>query len=144
MSRLNKITEKLPFLTLKEGAADVFRVDRTDLVRALETLKDDSELQFVALLDITAVEYPEEMCGVYIMMNLDDHQMIYVEVPFSKDDLHLPTITGLFAAANILEREVYDLFGIIYDGHPDLRRVLCADDFVGFPLRKDYVSHTRD
>lgn len=144
MSRLDRIVEKMPFVAPKEGTPNVFRVERDHFVRAIEMLKEDPDLAFTALLDVTAVEYPEEMCGVYFLMNLNDMQCIHLEVPFSKDSLHLPTISHLFSAANVLERETYDFFGIIYDNHPDLRRVLCPDDFVGHPLRKDYVSHTRD
>lgn len=143
MSRLDNV-EKLASVTPIEGKKATYEVARDAFVETVRQLRDDADLAFTGLLDLTCVENEEEMRGVYFFMNLDDFEMITLEVPFSKDELHMPSLCDLFSAANALERETYDFFGIQYEGHPNLKRILLADDFVGYPLRKDYVSHTRD
>ncbi len=137
------LAERLETLQpVEDPHCDVYEVARDDLVATVRRMKD--ELGIDMLIDLTAVEYEEDFCGVYHLMTMDDFKLIRLIVHFAKDDMHLPTLSDVFPAANEMEREVYDLFGIIYDGHPNLTRILCPDDFVGHPLRKDYVSNTRD
>ncbi|MFM9414315.1 NADH-quinone oxidoreductase subunit C [Peptococcus simiae] len=124
------------------GPNPTYLCAREDLVETAKALK--SSLAPLFLVDITALEREDDLCGIYHFMNLNDYIIFRITVPMSKEDLHLPTLSEVYPSANELEREVYDLFGVIYDNHPDLRRVLCAPDFEGHPLRKDYVSNTRD
>ncbi|MBS5594887.1 MAG: NADH-quinone oxidoreductase subunit C [Clostridiales bacterium] len=124
------------------GVNPTYLCSRDDLVETVTTLK--AALTPLFLVDVTALEREEDLCGIYHFMNLNDYIIFRVVVPMAKDDLHLPTISDIYPAANEMEREVYDLFGIVYDNHPNLKRILCADDFEGHPLRKDYVSNTRD
>lgn len=139
------ILERVPILQpTDEAHCNGFLVQPEQLVAAIDILRTDATLNFDALLDLTVVEYPEGMAGVYTLARIEDLYEIRLTVPFSKENLHLPTISDQYSAANLMESEAYDFFGVIYDGHQNLHRVLCADDFVGFPLRKDYISHTRD
>lgn len=124
-----------------EEKQTAFRVERDELVQVIMDLAN--KCGYDALLDLCAVEYPEDMVGVYVLMNFEDMDMIRVSVHIPKDDLWLPSLNDVFKAAYVLERETYDLMGIDYKGHPDLRRIFLADDFVGHPLRKDYENHVR-
>lgn len=138
-----ELCEKIPALAHREDLTheDTFLVARDDLVATITTLKD--ELNYKGLLDLTLAEFPEEILGIYVLMDLDTMHMITLEVPVPLDSLHLPTLSGIFPAANHLEREAWEMFGVDYQGHPNLKRLLLADDFVGFPLRKDYTHKTR-
>lgn len=137
-----QILNAIPALsTVEDAHVSAFSVAREDLVQAIMELAN--KCRYDALLDLSVVECPEDMVGVYNLMNLDDMDMIRVEVHFSKDELWLPSLNDVFKAAYILEREMYDLFGVDYKGHPDLKRIFLPDDFVGHPLRKDYENHIR-
>ena len=100
------------------------------------------------LVDVCGVDYLKmgrepRFEVVYHLNSLTTHHRIRVKVPVPEDDPRLPTITHLSKAANWFEREAYDLYGIIFTGHPDLRRLLTHDDFVGHALRKDYPVNRR-
>jgi NADH-quinone oxidoreductase subunit C len=99
---------------------------------------------FDMLVDLTAVDYLEYPDAVdrfhviYLLLNLASKERIVVKVPLNPPDPELPTVYGLWRGADWMEREVYDMFGIRFSGHPDLRRILMPDEFTAFPLRKDY------
>lgn len=120
-----------------------FEVDRDVLHSTIAELAE--KCNYKAVIDITLVEYPEDMCGVYHLMNLDEFEMIRVCVRFSKEeeDMWLPTVTDIFTAAKLMENEAHEMFGVEYKDHPEPRHILLADDFVGYPLRKDYESFLR-
>ncbi len=113
-------------------------------------LKYDPDLAFDMLLDVTAVDcvkmrnepdgLPEghRFFVVYHFRSLGLRQRIRIKVPLSEDDPVIPTACGVWKGANWPEREAYDMFGIVFKGHPDLRRILLYDEFQGYPLRKDY------
>lgn len=106
-----------------------------------EYLRSDSALQFDWLANLSGVDYvaDDQMAVVYDLWSFDLHHTFAVKVFCPRDNPHVPTVVDLWAAADWNEREAYDMYGIIFDGHPDLRRILCADDWEGYPLRKDYV-----
>ncbi len=112
----------------------------------LRFLRDDPELSYNALSDLTAVDQRErEGCFyvVYILLSHSRNARLIVKARIAQapnDDAtpSLPTATGLWQAANWAEREVWDMFGIKFDGHPGLSRILMYEEFVGHPLRKDY------
>jgi NADH-quinone oxidoreductase subunit C len=125
-------------MNLIVGAADI-----TDVLREL---RDRPELRFVFLSELTAVDYwPAEPRFelVYILVSIEHKLRVRVKVRLPGVDPHVQTSSGLWPAANWLEREVWDLFGIAFDGHPDPRRLLMPEDWEGYPLRKDYPVQIR-
>lgn len=72
------------------------------------------------------------------LLNVDSGERLIVKTPLNPPELELPTVTTLWMGANWMEREVYDMYGIVFAGHPDLRRILMPDEFTAYPLRKDY------
>ncbi len=115
-------------------------VGRDQIIAVCTALRDTPSLRF-ACLDLTAVDWwPGEprFQMVYHLASFDRAQRLRVKVPLPGEDAHVATISTLWPGADWLEREVFDLFGIIFDGHPDLRRVLMPEDWEGYPLRKDY------
>ncbi len=118
-----------------------------DAVPALATvLRDRQELAFTFLAELTAADYwPREprFEVVYIMVSPSQRMRLRMKVRLHADDAHVATVCRVWPAANWLEREVWDLFGIAFDGHPDPRRLLMPEDWEGYPLRKDYPVQIR-
>ncbi len=104
-------------------------------------LRDVPDLAFAFLAELTAVDYwPREPRYevVYLLVSIANRLRLRMKVRLPNDAAHLTTVSGIWPAANWLEREVWDLFGIAFDGHPDPRRLLMPEDWEGHPLRKDY------
>ena len=109
-------------------------------------LRDRPGLGFTLLAELTAVDFwPTEPRFelVYILVSPANRLRLRLKVRLNADAAHVATLTGVWPAANWLEREVWDLFGIVFDGHPDPRRLLMPEDWDGFPLRKDYPVQIR-
>jgi NADH-quinone oxidoreductase subunit C len=117
------------------------------LLGVLRVLKND--LGFNMLIDISAADYlrypgARDRFGVfYVLLNIDSGERIYVKTYLNEPELTLPSAFALWKGADWMEREVYDMFGILFDGHPDLRRILMPEGFNDFPLRKDYPLRGR-
>jgi len=113
-----------------------------DAVAAIaRTLRDAAGLQFDFLAELTAADFwPREPRFeiVYMLVSTALRHRVRVKVRLRGDDARVTTVSGVWPAANWLEREVWDLFGIVFDGHPDPRRLLMPEDWEGYPLRKDY------
>ena len=124
---------------------------REAIVPALTFCRDDAALAFDMLVDLTAVDYsrfPGREDGprfevVYHLYSVAHNHRVRLKVPVEQDDSVVPTASGLWPIANWQEREVWDMFGIRFDGHPDLRRLLMYEEFEGHPLRKDYPINRR-
>lgn len=116
-------------------------LDAADWREAAEFLRRDPELQFDWLRCLSGVDYAadDSLCCVYDLWSFDRRHAFGVKVYCRRAEPRVPSVADLWPAADWQEREAYDLFGIVFDGHPDLRRILCADDWEGHPLRKDYV-----
>lgn len=115
-------------------------VHAEQIIPVLTYLRDDSNCRFRQLIDLTAVDYPDRSARfdvVYHLLSIHQNQRIRVKVTVAEDAL-VPTAVGLFPAANWFEREVFDMFGIRFADHPDLRRILTDYGFSGHPLRKDF------
>jgi NADH-quinone oxidoreductase subunit C len=123
------------------------RVPKTDLLEVLEFLKRDRG--FDLLVDITCVDYlnyrgaTDRFGLVYLLANTTTNERLTVRVFLNEPDLTVRSSVPLWSAANWLEREVWDMFGIRFQGHPDLRRVLLPEEFAAHPLRKDYPLQGR-
>ena len=114
----------------------------TSLVNLTEFLRDDRRCRFTSLVDITAVDWPEREARfdvVYHFLSMRQNQRVRLKLAAREDDV-IASITGVHPSANWFEREVFDMFGILFSGHPDLRRILTDYGFRGFPLRKDFPT----
>jgi NADH-quinone oxidoreductase subunit C len=112
------------------------------IVGMVEFLKMDGTCRFTSLMDITAVDHPERPKRfevVYHLLSMYQNQRIRLKVAIREDEI-LPSITEVHPGANWNEREVFDMFGILFSGHPDLRRLLTDYGFRGHPLRKDFPT----
>ena len=113
---------------------------RDGVIKLLGFLRDDQNCQFKLLMDVTAVDHPdreERFEVVYHLLSLKHNQRVRVKVT-TDDATPVPSATGVFNSANWFEREVWDLFGVFFSDHPDLRRLLTDYGFEGHPLRKDF------
>jgi NADH-quinone oxidoreductase subunit C len=111
-----------------------------DIVRVVAFLRDDPECLFVSFVDICGADYPgreKRFDVVYHFLSPRHNRRIRLKVE-TDETTPVPSIIGLFPAANWFERETYDLYGVLFSGHPDLRRILTDYGFEGFPLRKDF------
>jgi NADH-quinone oxidoreductase subunit C len=126
-------------------------VERGVVLDVLRFCRDEPALRLDMLMDLTAVDYlnyPGREAGprfeiVYILYSVSENHRVRVKVGVEEDDPVVPTAVPLWGIANWYEREVWDMFGIRFDGHPDLRRLLMYEEFVGHPLRKDYPMNRR-
>ena len=118
----------------------VVRVQRNSIVRVVTFLRDDGNCQFSCLMDICGVDYPEReerFEVVYNLLSLRHNQRIRVKLS-TDHETPVPSVTGVFGSAGWWEREAWDLYGIYFSDHPDLRRILTDYGFEGHPLRKDF------
>ena len=117
-------------------------VAMSSLVSFVDFLKSDSSCKFSTLIDITAVDLPERDARfdvVYHFLSMYLNHRIRLKVAVREDDV-VPSLTSVHSSANWFEREVFDMFGILFSGHPDLRRILTDYGFRGYPLRKDFPT----
>jgi len=147
MAELTQIVERLK-ARFPDGIASVreFRgeftvqVNPAALVEMCTFLRDDPDCAFDMLVDVSGVDYypAEPRFGVnYHLLSMPHKQRLRLQVRVPGPDPRVPTVTSVWPGANWFERETFDLFGITFDGHPDLRRLLLPPDFYGYPLRRD-------
>lgn len=120
---------------------DTVIVEKESVPDILEMLKTDDRAKMNLLRNISCVDYDNrvprfEVC--YILYSIQKKHMLLVRTPVTEDDTTVPTVSHLYKTARWVEREVYDMYGIEFDDHPDMRRVLMYEEFEGHPLRKDY------
>jgi NADH-quinone oxidoreductase subunit C len=116
------------------------KVTREDIVRVLTVLRDDPACRFEVLIDICGVDFPERdnrFEVVYHLLSPRQNQRIRIKCE-TNEDTPVPSAVDVFPAANWFEREAYDMYGILFYDHPDLRRILTDYGFQGYPLRKDF------
>jgi NADH:ubiquinone oxidoreductase subunit C len=126
-------------------------LEKEDYLNVTEFVKNDPEFKMDYLIDVTAIDYDDHFDMVTMLRSLEKGHKIFLCVQLKKDFsieeekrptsllASVPTITHLYPGAEIKEREVYDMFGINFEGHPDQRRIFLDKDFVGYPLRKDFT-----
>ena len=115
-------------------------IDSEDIVDVILFLKNNEKIKFRQLIDITAVDYPQNekrFKMVYLFLSHEYNSRLILEYYINEDEI-VPTITNIYPAANWMEREVFDMYGIKFKNHPDLRRILTDYGFEGHPLRKDF------
>lgn len=125
-----------------EGVVEPYvKVAPTTVPVLASFLRDDPELDFDYLMCLSGVDYAKGTLGVvYNISSMAKKHRIMVKVEVPKETPDVPSVTAIWPAANWHEREAFDLIGIIFTGHPDLRRILMPDDWEGHPLRKDYKT----
>ena len=114
------------------------RADR--IVQVLQFLRDDPLARFLVLIDLTGVDYPsrtKRFDVVYHLLSMHNNTRIRVKAAVAEED-SIPTVTSVYPCADWYEREAFDMYGIVFSGHPDLRRILTDYGFEGYPLRKDF------
>ena len=125
------------------------RVAVDDLLEVMRFLYEDDRCRFEQLCDLAGVDYldfpgaRDRYCVVYSLLSLTKGHRLWVKCFVNEPDLDVPSVTGIWAGAEWMEREVYDMFGVRFTDHPDLRRILTWDGFSAHPLRKDYPLRGR-
>ncbi len=131
-SKINKTELKLDELSIFTG--------EDELIDVLQFLKSNENCKFKQLIDIVGVDYPQEEKRfklVYLLLSHEYNTRIKIIIQF-EEDKKIPSTTKIFPSANWMEREVFDMYGIKFKNHPDLRRILTDYNFKGYPLRKDF------
>ena len=121
-------------------------INTEDIISTILFLKTNKKCQFRQLIDITAVDYPKNdkrFKIVYLLLSHENNTRVIINVEINEKEI-IPSITKIFPSANWMEREIFDMYGISFKDHPDLRRILTDYNFEGFPLRKDFplTGHT--
>ncbi len=116
-----------------------FGVEREELLDVCRWLRDNPEFDMSYLSFVSAIDWRDRFEVVYHLRSPARRHSVVLKVPVPRDDPRVPSVTGLWRGAEWHEREAYDLLGIVFEGHPDLRRILMSADWKGHPLRKDYV-----
>ncbi len=124
------------------------RINATDLLEVVELLKEQADYSFNMLLNVTVVDFMDQdffprptndrFDVVYHFLSIQYSRRIVIKVSTPESKPAVPTLTGSYLSANFMEREAWDMFGVEFTGHPDLRRILMYEEFIGHPLRKDY------
>ena len=141
----SELTTKIKKTEIKHGQIFI-EIDKEDIIDVILFLKTNKDTKFQQLIDITVVDYPEEnqrFKVVYLFLSHELNQRIILSYFISENEL-ISSITSIFPSANWMEREVYDMYGVNFKDHPDLRRILTDYGFEGHPLRKDFplTGHT--
>ena len=131
------------FLSAKEFAGDLsVQIKKEGLVEICRYLHDDPEMDFDYIIHISSVDWPndeERFEMVYEFYSIRRRQRIRLKARVTEEDCSIDSVTGIWKGANFMEREVYDMMGIRFNNHPDLRRILMPDEYEeGYPLRKDF------
>ena len=135
----SELASKITFSEIRHGQL-YLNINCEDISEVLLFLKNNSHTKFRQLVDITAVDYPEQterFKMVYLLISHEFNNRIVLSYHINENEI-VPSITQIFPSANWMEREVFDMYGIKFKDHPDLRRILTDYNFEGFPLRKDF------
>ena len=135
-----RINSELPGAVVQFRNGDV-QIELASTERVARFLRDAEGLEFSFLSSITAVDYVEYFELVYHLVSLKLNQSIVLKAQcYGRDELSAPSVSGVWRGADFQEREIWDLFGIKFEGHPNLKRILLWEGFPGHPLRKDYLG----
>ena len=135
----SELTTKINDSKMNHGQLYI-EIDSEDLLDVSLFLKTNKDTKFRQLIDITAVDYPEKTKRfklVYLFLSHEFNQRILINYFINENEV-VPTLTKIFPSANWMEREVFDMYGVKFKDHPDLRRILTDYEFEGYPLRKDF------
>ncbi len=126
-------------LELKEDIPQPYIKVNRDIIEELSFfLRDNEDLSFDSLICLSGVDYKDHFTLVYHLFSMSKRHKLVIKTDIDRNKPEIKTVERVWKGANWFEREVYDMFGIIFVGHSDLRRILLPEDWVGYPLRKDY------
>ena len=135
----NKLTELFPSATFEEGGEFInFFIEPSQWKSCAKELKEKAGLDFDYLFCVTCVDWKTHLTMVYHLSSTIHRHSIVVKVKLNRDQPEIDTVCDIWKTAEFHEREAFDFFGVTFINHPDLRRLFLTDDWVGFPLRKDY------
>ena len=135
----SELTTKINYSKINHSQIYI-SIDKEDLLEVILFLKNNEQTKFRQLIDITAVDYPQNdkrFKLVYLFLSHEYNSRLILDYFINEDEI-VPTITQVYPAANWMEREVFDMYGVTFKNHPDLRRILTDYGFEGYPLRKDF------
>jgi len=135
----SELTTKINNTELKHNQIYI-ETDKDDLIEVVLFLKNNYDTKFRQLIDITVIDYPEEnqrFHVVYLFLSHEFNQRLVLKYSIAENEV-IPSLTNIFPSANWMEREVFDMYGVSFKDHPDLRRILTDYGFEGHPLRKDF------
>lgn len=120
-------------------SVEMLEIEVKDLVNACKLLKDSPETNFDFLVLITGAEVKKGFQSIYTFHSTKSKKSLRIKITVSKENPIVPTVSHIWSTADWYEREAYDMMGIIYTGHPNLKRILNPENWEGYPLRKDYI-----
>ena len=135
----SELTTKINYTNIKHNHVYI-EIDKDDSLDVVLFLKTNKDMKFRQLIDITVVDYPENSKRfkvVYLFLSHEFNQRLIVKYSIAENEV-IPSLTSIFPSANWMEREVFDMYGVSFKDHPDLRRILTDYGFEGHPLRKDF------
>lgn len=144
LKQVEELAQKLDGEFEESLGTPVLKIKGTKVMEALLAAKNFSSLPCDFLHDLTAVDYPDrnEIDVVYHLSSLKGPQMLRIKAAVDRDNPVIDSCVKVWQGANVMERECFDLMGVRFSGHPDLKRILLWDEFEGHPLRKDYVTES--
>jgi NADH/F420H2 dehydrogenase subunit C len=140
---VSAVSTKFPDVTGKaDGPLAIVQVPPAKFREVMVWLHNDASMSLDYPMSQTAIDYPAEkkLTSVYHLYSMKHSHKLVVKVDLDREKPVIPTVSDLWRGCEWFERETYDMFGIVFEGHPDLRRIMLTEDWVGFPLRKDYVD----
>ena len=152
MTLSEQVQQKFPNVVMSavnERGDEVVYVKKDGVKALCKALRDDADLQFNMLMDLFGVDYlfweekENRFEVVYNLHSLSKNHRLFIRVPVPETDATVDSVISVWPAANWFEREVWDMFGVVFKGHPDLKRILMYESFEGHPLRKDYPYNKR-
>lgn len=136
-----ELSEALPNINITNNLKQItLHIELAQLEKTMHELKENKELQFMQLVDVTAVDYPERNKRfdlIYMLLSHRKNERVLIKLQIAENE-KAPSVVDIFPSADWHEREVYDMFGIIFTDHPNLKRILTDYDFTDHPLRKDF------
>ena len=135
----SKYTDAVKSIDL-EGTEPTTTIEADSIVDICNYLKSENELQFTSLVCLSGVDFEDKMEVVYHLHSLLHNHTVTLKVELPRENPKVSSVSSVWKAADWHEREAFDMYGIVFDGHPDLRRILLPDDWEGYPLRKDHVD----
>jgi len=139
-----KLESQFPGIQI-QGVSDGLLLKPEDLLRVAQFFKESEDFKLNYLSLITAVDYLDSLESVYHLYSVDKRSSpVVLKVRVPRDNPKIPSLVSIFRGAEFQEREAYDMMGILYEGHPDLRRIFMWEGFEGYPLRKDYIPEDAD